>query len=72
MKEKDQQDLIWLHGQAVERAQETGERQRIVWLRWPGYLNPCSTDFEDGFCCGDRPYTGFALPLGPPRRVEPA
>lgn len=66
MRPEDQGTLVWLYGQAVERARETGQRQRIVWCRWPGRLNACSTDFGDGFCCGERPFTGFALwiPVG--------
>lgn len=65
MKPGDQQELIWLYGQAVKRAQETGRRQRIAWMRDPGRLFDCSTDFEGGFCCGELPYTGFVLWVNP-------
>lgn len=51
--------LSQLCDEAADWARRTGVRQRIRWLRDQGRLEACSTDFGDGFCCGERPYTGW-------------
>lgn len=60
---KDESRLASLHQSATEYAREHGVRQRIVWMRYQGWLAPCSSDFDAGFCCGDKPYTGWAWPI---------
>lgn len=64
MRPKDQEALTYLYGEALKEAARTGRRQRISWVRWPGRLNPCSSNFEEGFCCGEKPFTGYVLPIG--------
>ena len=56
---KDAAGLVEMHAAATRCAREYGVRQRVWWGTFKGRLNPCSDDFGDGFCCGERPWSGW-------------